>query len=125
MVTEWPGSGESMASNEVCAIIRKDVPVITRASVDATDESNGAVELRWSAPTDADTVVFPGPYRYQVWGGAEGDSDLNLLHETAPGAFLNAPDTAWVLKASIPRPQLGVPGGMRERYGRNGHVCSG
>ena len=26
VVTEWPGSGESMASNEVCATIRKDVP---------------------------------------------------------------------------------------------------
>ena len=39
VVTEWPGSGESIASNEVCATIRKDVPVITRASVEATDEA--------------------------------------------------------------------------------------
>ena len=96
VVTAWPGSGESIASNEVCATIRKDVPVITRASVEATDEANGFVELRWSPPTDADTVVFPGPYRYQVWGGAAGGSELDLLHETAPGPYLNAPDTAWV-----------------------------
>ncbi len=98
VVTEWPGSGESMASNEVCATIRKDVPVITRASIEATDEVNGAVDLRWSPPTDADTVVFPGPYRYRVLGGAVGPVSMEVLHETAPGPYLNAPDTAWLLE---------------------------
>ena len=57
VVTAWPGSGESIASNEVCRRSGRTLPVITRASVEATDEANGSVELRWSPPTDADTVV--------------------------------------------------------------------
>lgn len=96
VVTKWPGSGESKTSNEVCATIRKDVPVITRASVEATDEASGAVELRWSPPDDADTMVFSGPYYYRVWGGVVGSSVLDLLHETTLGPYLSAPDTNWV-----------------------------
>lgn len=96
VVTEWPGSGESLASNEVCATIRKDVPVITQVSVESTDASNGSVSLRWSPPTDADTVVFPGPYFYRVWGAPVQASELALVHETAEGPFLSSPDTAWV-----------------------------
>ncbi len=95
VVTEWPGSGESLSSNEVCATIRKDVPVITRVSVETTGLENGEVALRWSPPTDADTVVFPGPYFYQVWGAQVGSGELELLHTTDSGPYLNSPDTVW------------------------------
>lgn len=95
VVTRWPGSGESIASNEVCATIRKDIPVMTRASIEVTDLEGGAVSVGWSPPTDADTVVFPGPYRYRVWARSAAFPE-SLVHETAPGPFLNSPDTAWI-----------------------------
>jgi len=95
VVTRWPGSGESIASDEVCATIRKDVPVITRASVEVTDAFAGAIDVEWSPPTDADTVVFPGPYVYRVWGRSAGGQEA-LLHETAPGMSLQDPDTTWL-----------------------------
>ena len=40
---------------------------MTGASVEVSDLTEGAVEVRWSPPTDADTLeAFPGPYRYVV-----------------------------------------------------------
>jgi len=95
IVTEWPGSGESLASDEVCATIRKDIPVMTKASVAETAEA-GAVDVAWSPPTDADTLVFPGPYSYRVFGSAVGEEEVEtLVYESTPSNFLVNPDTTW------------------------------
>jgi gliding motility-associated-like protein len=59
---------ESLASDEVCATIIKDVPVMTHADVVTTDE-NGEVYVGWSPPTDMDVEVFPLPYTYRVLRG--------------------------------------------------------
>jgi len=95
IVTEWPGSGESMAGDEMCATVRKDIPVITRVSVESTDEDNGIIEVRWSPPTDADTLIFPGPYYYNVWGSTEGSPEEIQFHQTAESPFLNQPEQGW------------------------------
>ena len=95
IVTSWSGSGESLASDEVCATIRKDIPVMTKASVTETAE-DGAIDVAWSPPTDADTVVFPGPYTYRVYGtGGVTDEAEVLLFETESRLFLVNPDTLW------------------------------
>ncbi|MGB0515101.1 MAG: hypothetical protein ACPGJE_09710, partial [Wenzhouxiangellaceae bacterium] len=40
--------------------IDKGIPVMTGASVEVSDAASGEVEVRWSPPTDADTVeAFP------------------------------------------------------------------
>jgi gliding motility-associated-like protein len=96
IVTEWPGSGESIASDVVCATIAKDVPVMTKVSVVSTDAQDGVIDLGWSPPTDADTLLFPGPYFYEILG-SRNDGNLTgelVLHETTPGPYL-ASDTVW------------------------------
>ncbi len=95
IVTEWPGSGESLSSDAVCATIAKDVPVMTNVSVLTTDAQSGSIELGWSPPTDADTVVFPGPYFYEILGRSSGDGNELLLHQTNAGPFVASPDTVW------------------------------
>lgn len=98
IVTSWPGSGESISSEERCATIRKDVPVMTEASVQETATLAGSITVGWSPPSDADTLIFPGPYFYRVFGRSEeaGSSDETLLHETSSGLYLSAPDTSWI-----------------------------
>ena len=95
IVAEWPNSGPSKASDPVCATIRKDVPVMTRASVSETDLTAGVVEIGWSPPTDADTIVFPGPYYYRLFEELPG-AVRNLLVETPEGPYLQSPDTAHI-----------------------------
>lgn len=59
---------ESLASNESCVQINRDIPLLTNSDVKATSASNGKIEVRWSKPLakDLDTLMNPGPYRYQV-----------------------------------------------------------
>jgi gliding motility-associated-like protein len=57
---------ESYASNEVCAELKKDVPVITNVSINTTSTATGSLYLAWSKPTQLDTVQAPGPYKYIV-----------------------------------------------------------
>lgn len=94
IVAEWPGSGESMASDPVCATILKDVPVMTRASIAETDGSMGVVDVAWSPPTDADTLVFTGPYWYRLEGRRPLDGpDWEVIHETGTSPILSGADT--------------------------------
>ncbi len=59
---------ESLASEEVCAQLPRDLPLITNVSVEATDASTGKIRVAWSKPVpgDLDTLINHGPYRYQL-----------------------------------------------------------
>ncbi|MEI7802764.1 MAG: gliding motility-associated C-terminal domain-containing protein, partial [Bacteroidota bacterium] len=60
---------EGLPSNEDCAMLKKDVPVITNASVNTTDAVNGSIYVAWSKPSaiDLDTLQNPGPYEYRIF----------------------------------------------------------
>ncbi|MCF8368258.1 MAG: gliding motility-associated C-terminal domain-containing protein [Bacteroidales bacterium] len=62
----FPGNVESLASLEWCALLKKDLPVITNVSIEKTDASNGEIYVAWSKPTELDTIQIPGPYKYEV-----------------------------------------------------------
>jgi gliding motility-associated-like protein len=67
VVAVFPDGAESYASDEVCAELVKDVPVLTNASVTATDAATGTVYVAWSRPTQINTQAAPGPYVYQIY----------------------------------------------------------
>jgi len=67
VVAFYPDKAQSYASNEACAYLKKDVAVITNVSVTNTDASEGAIYLVWSKPTQIDTILAPGPYRYIIY----------------------------------------------------------
>lgn len=68
MVTAYFNDGaESYASEEVCAYLKKDVPIITNVSIDTTSEVEGRVYVAWSKPTELDFEVTPGPFEYQLF----------------------------------------------------------
>ncbi|MFA5419195.1 MAG: hypothetical protein WC341_12130, partial [Bacteroidales bacterium] len=55
---------ESLASNEACAYLKRDVPIITHVTNDSTDLTVGRVFIDWAKPVDLDTIQYPGPYKY-------------------------------------------------------------
>lgn len=59
---------ESLASEEVCAQLPRDLPLLTNVSVEATDVATGKMKIVWSKPLggDLDTIINHGPYRYQL-----------------------------------------------------------
>jgi gliding motility-associated-like protein len=58
---------ESYASNETCAFLKRDVPIITHVSNDSLDLEVGRVYIDWSKPIELDTIQYPGPYKYLLY----------------------------------------------------------
>ena len=66
IISYFSDGAESYASQEVCAELEKDLPVITRVSVNTTDVVQGSDSITWSAPVDLDPIQWPPPYRYKL-----------------------------------------------------------
>ncbi|NVO19093.1 MAG: gliding motility-associated C-terminal domain-containing protein [Bacteroidetes bacterium] len=89
VVAVYPDGALSYASDEVCAQLKKDVPIITNVSIQTTDKIAGQIYLAWSKPTEIDTVQAPGPYKYLIYRSPDlsGNSftlidSLNELNDT-------------------------------------------
>ena len=67
---------ESLPSNEACLILLRDIPLITKVSVDATSTTAGQIHVRWTKPLaeQLDTLLNPGPYVYKLFR-----SDQNMV----------------------------------------------
>ncbi len=63
----FANNAESMVSNEACASLRRDLPIITHISNDSTDLEGGKVFVAWAKPTELDTIQYPGPYTYELF----------------------------------------------------------
>jgi len=83
---------ESYASNEACATLKRDVPVITNVSNDSTDLAIGFGFIAWSKPTELDTIQIPGPYQYVLYR-SEGSTGSNLQSVTT---FPGLDDTLYI-----------------------------
>ncbi len=90
---------EGLPSNEDCAILKKDVPVITNASVRNTDAVNGSMFVAWSKPSaiDLDTLQNTGPYEYRLYHsiGSSG-SNLTLINSYTAPTFSSFIDTTFI-----------------------------
>jgi gliding motility-associated-like protein len=76
VVATYPDGALSYASNEACATLKRDVPILINNSIRSTDATNGSVFVRWVRPTELDSVQTPGPFSYRV------------LRATASGSFI-------------------------------------
>lgn len=57
---------ESYASDEVCDMVVRTEPILTRVSVLETSTTTGKMELRWIRPELLDTSRFKAPYKYRL-----------------------------------------------------------
>ncbi|NJC26849.1 T9SS type B sorting domain-containing protein [Neolewinella antarctica] len=79
----FSGRLESLASEEICVQLARNIPLLTKVDVITTDPGSGEIDVCWILP-DAnalDTLVNGGPYRY-VLSRAEGQTnDLSAFSE--------------------------------------------
>ncbi len=57
---------ESYASKEVCAIILRTQPIITKVSVEKTAGADGKIQVEWIKPNILDSNQFKPPYKFQL-----------------------------------------------------------
>ncbi len=65
---------ESLPSEEVCAQLQQDIPLITEVSVTETSPTSGSISISSLKPLvpDFDTLLNPGPYRYSLLESTDG-----------------------------------------------------
>jgi len=122
VVACFSDGAESIASDEVCDQLVKDVAVITRVNVNTTDQSSGAIYVEWSKPTEHSTIQFPGPYRYLVYRGEQQSNNLTLIDSTASindtsyiDTLLNTTDFEYYYRVDI----YSLTAGVRELMGKS------
>ncbi len=121
VIAVYPDGSESKASNETCNQLKKDVPIITNVSVDSTSVSNGEIYVAWSKPTEHDTSVFQGPYRYLIYRGISAtnltliDSTASINDTTYQDIGLNTQDNQYFYRIDI----YNLTGGKRDLMGRS------
>jgi gliding motility-associated-like protein len=92
VIAFFDDGAESYASNEACASLKKDVPVITNVSIRETDVVNGSAWVAWSKPSELDSLVYPGPYEYRIFRG-QGFQPAAL---SQIGAYTDLNDTTFI-----------------------------
>lgn len=93
VVAVFPDGAQSYASVEFCALLDRQVPVITKVSVGVTDAAAGVDTVAWSNAYDLDTVARPGPYRFNLYRGAGLTNASELIWTSPAHPFLAHPDT--------------------------------
>ncbi|MEA3496737.1 MAG: gliding motility-associated C-terminal domain-containing protein [Bacteroidota bacterium] len=85
---------EGYASNEVCARLNKDLPVITHVDIEKTNETNGKIFVDWSKPNELDTNIYKGPYRYDIFRSKDKNHDSpKLIKQINANSFYQLTDT--------------------------------
>ncbi len=96
VVAIFPDGAHSYASEEFCAMLDRQVPVITHVSVGITDTEQGVDTVRWSNAYDLDTLVRPGPYKFRLYRGDGFSGADQLIWESTMHDHLAHPDTVFV-----------------------------
>lgn len=108
VVAVFADGSQSIASEEFCAILDRQVPVITHVSVGSTDVSAGLDTVRWSNAYDLDTIARPGPYGFRLYRGVAPGAADELVWASSLHPFLAHPDTAFLDEGLNTRDQAHV-----------------
>jgi gliding motility-associated-like protein len=104
IVALFNDGAESQPSKNICASLKRDIPVITNVDVDSTSIPSGKIIVRWrnAIPNTTlfsgglDTTAFPGPYTIQISRSSGFTLSTPILIQTFTSNFLyNLPDSIY------------------------------
>lgn len=95
VIAFFADGAESIASNEACDYLTRDIPSITKVSIITTDETNGKDSLIFSKPTELDTLQYSGPYEFR-WLRSENNSAFVEVKSVTGNILGNITDTSFV-----------------------------
>ncbi len=90
---------ESYVSNEICNVVKRDLPVITKVDVNTTNTTNGQVLINWAKPNALDTNQFGPPYKYELYrtvGFQNNNITRQLIKTQTANTFANLTDTSFI-----------------------------
>ena len=109
IVAVFKDGAESMVSNETCAAIANDAPMITHVDIEQTLQTEGIIFVSWRPPPEMDTLNFPGPgYQYKLFRSIKDKNNFKyltstyLLHDTSfVDNVLNTADSQYYYKVEF------------------------
>lgn len=91
VVAVYNGTVEGYSSEQSCARLVRDVPVITHADVLSTDQSNGSITVKWENPVpnaaNFDTAIYPGPYKLRILRAAGASASFAAVDSVESLSF--------------------------------------
>lgn len=99
VVAVYNDGSQSMASTQVCARLKRDVPVILNVDVLSTSVSTGSVFIRWARPLKTsgnfDSLALDGPYTFNLKHRAGSAGTYSTVF-TSTQNFIYQLDTQYV-----------------------------
>lgn len=82
LFTNGGNSTMSVSSDQTCANLPFQGPVITNVTVDKTNATTGEITVRWTRPISLDKIQYKGPYQYRLFratgqAGATGFTQIS------------------------------------------------
>ena len=91
VIAVYTDGSESYASTNVCARLRRDVPLLINADVVTTNTTSGTVFVRWTKPvvsaTNLDTLQLPGPYTFKLLYKAPNTTSYSQIYSVTKPFF--------------------------------------
>lgn len=119
---------ESVISDKATVTLKKDLPVITNVSVLETDSINGSMMIALSPPTEIDTVIYPGPYKYYLYRYNHNNSqydEIKSASDLSDSIFYDYGINTENLRHSYYIALHHCPAGAAEEYmGKSEHATS-
>ena len=70
VIAVYTDGSQSYTSNQICAQLKRDVPILVNVDVQTTNNSSGSIFIRWIkpmlGPNALDTIAVPGPYEFRL-----------------------------------------------------------
>ncbi|MEI8135963.1 MAG: gliding motility-associated C-terminal domain-containing protein [Bacteroidota bacterium] len=99
VVAVYKDGSESYGSSQVCAKLKRDIPILLNVDVLSTSATSGSIYIRWTRPLvnvgNFDTLALPGPYKYNLKHRYNSAGTYTTIFTTASPYFFK-PDTQYV-----------------------------
>lgn len=100
IVAAYGDGSQGIASQQACAQLVRDVPIITHVTVDSTSTDRGEITVRWVKPLadtmNLDTLANPGPYRFELMRATGFSGTYSLVTSFSSDYFATLDDTMYV-----------------------------
>lgn len=99
VVAVYKDGSESFGSSQVCAKLKRDIPVLLNVDILSTSANTGSVYVRWTRPLvnvgNFDTLLLPGPYQFNLKHRFNSTGTYTTIFNTSNPYFFK-PDTQFV-----------------------------
>jgi gliding motility-associated-like protein len=97
VIAQYKDGSQSFASTQVCARLKRDIPILLNVDVLSTSTSTGSIFVRWDRPLtntgNFDTIAFPGPYQINLKHRAGNTGAFTTVFTNTQNSFYLIPTT--------------------------------